>query len=473
MKKFIAILIAALMIIPLSTVFSTAAETNIAQGKSYTFTGKHVSSGTTSYPDTTGKELTDGVTGSKKEDCAYNKDHWVGLNWKGENTECTASTWDDNNTLSVNYITVDLGAAKNSLKKFVLYATQYSDSVNKPKKVEVLVSSDNNTFTPVGTAVEARVVDAEVAGKDNYGIYTYTVTPSAAASARYVKFKITAGGAWTHVSEVQVFQGEETNTSSTQTVKVPAETYSLITSDASKWQVGKCVSGDKTENATVSKSGNNIVISGSKELWPYAFYDIPAADQKKVKMSDFKLSYKFTVEGGKTNIILFCEGKKCDDNKCYVNDLTHLIVPDGQPGRDKVDNKYVDDLSPGTYEGTIDLSKLTIKEGELTQAGYITISSVKVFTVGGGKITIEKFALESIATKEVPVNSTSNSSSSTGGTTSNSSSSKSGSTSSTASANTSSKQVQAGDAGTAAFIIIAVVSLIGMSTVSIKKRRAR
>jgi hypothetical protein len=286
MKKLTAIFVAALMIIPLSLVFSTAAETNIAQGMSYTFTGKYVDTNNKCwYPDDTGNQLTDGVVGSAKEDCSYSKDLWVGLNWHGEGTECNSNTWNKDTTISVNYITVDLAAVKSSLTKFVLFATQYTDGVDRPKIVEVQVSNDGTNYSSVGTAVEALAVSAEVADKD-YGIYTYTVTPSTAASARYVKFKITAKGPWTHVSEVQVFQGETTNNSSTSsapTVQVPAETYPLISTDAAQWLTGECKVGDVTENATVTKSGDSIIVAGSQQYWPYAYYNIPSADQHKVK----------------------------------------------------------------------------------------------------------------------------------------------------------------------------------------------
>lgn len=465
-KKIIAVFVAALLVIPLFCIFTSAAETNIAQGKSYTFTGKYVDSNQkVLYPDASGKELTDGVMGSTKEDCAYSKDIWVGLNWKGENTECNSQSWNKDTTISINYITVDLAAVKSSLTRFVLYATQYSDGVDKPKSVEVFVSSDGNNYNSVGTATETKFVDAENSSNPTYGIYAYTVAPSTAASARYVKFKITHSGPWTHVSEVEVYQSDAptvSDTPSNPTVKVPKYSYSLITTDVSKWQTGKCVLGDKTEEAAVSKSGDSVVISGSKDLWPYAYYDIPEAEQHKVKISDFKLSYKFKVEGGKTNIILFCEGSKCLDNNNYVNDLTHIIVPDGQPGR----AAGSDDLESGTYEGTIDLSKLTIQNGSLKEEGYITISSVKVFTVGGGTITIEKFALESYETMDVPANSSS-SASSTSSQTSGSSSSKPSSSSS------SSGNTKVGDTGMAAFVIFSAVSLIGMTTVSLKKRRNR
>ncbi|HOJ48723.1 MAG TPA: discoidin domain-containing protein [Bacillota bacterium] len=473
-KKIIAVIVAALMIIPLCGVLSSAAETNIAQGKSYTYTGKYVDgSGKVLYPDATGKELTDGIMGSTKDDCSYLKDHWVGLNWKGENTECNSQTWNKDTTISINYITVDLASVQSSLTKFVLYATQFADGVDKPKSVEVFVSSNGTDYTSVGTATETKFVDAEVAGKPEYGIYAYTVTAATAASARYVKFKVTHGGAWTHVSEVEVYQSDapatSSSTSSVPTVKVPKETYSLITTDVSKWQTYQITVNDITEDAVVTTEGDAVVISGSQQLWPFAYYDIPEADQHKVKISDFKLVYKFKVEDGKANIILFCEGSKCLDNTNYISDLTHIIVPDGEPGR----AIGADDLQDGIYEGSIDLSALSLSAGSLKEEGYITISSVKVFTVGGGKVTIEKFALESYETVDVPGDPGSSSSTSSASSQTSSTSSAPTSTSSSAASGSSSGGTKVGDAGVAGMIILFAASLAGMTFVSLKKRRVK
>ena len=206
MKKIIAIILASLLVIPLGLVFVSAAETNIAAGKSYTFTGKYTNpeTGVVSYPDTDDKELTDGVIGTK-DDVGYGSPIWVGLNWKGENTIVNTEKWDET-TISINSITVDLGSVKDKLTRFVVYAEDCGSGINKPKSVKIYISNDGTNFTSVGTAAETLFVDAEIAANPTFGIYAYTVALTAAVEARYVKYEITHGGAWTFVSEVEVYQ---------------------------------------------------------------------------------------------------------------------------------------------------------------------------------------------------------------------------------------------------------------------------
>ena len=63
MKKIISVIITLLLVIPVSIFYSSAQETNIALGKSYSYTGTYVDEGVIMYPDTDRKELTDGIKG--------------------------------------------------------------------------------------------------------------------------------------------------------------------------------------------------------------------------------------------------------------------------------------------------------------------------------------------------------------------------------------------------------------------------
>jgi len=160
------------------------------------------------------------------------------------------------------------------------------------------------------------------------------------------------------------------------------------------------------------------------------------------------------VTGGNTNFILFSEGfKVMDANPLYIP-ITHFIVPDGDPRRS------TDNLLPGTYTGELNLSDLTLaNDGALLEAGKLTITGVKVYSCGGAIITINKLALESIATKIPDVSTPSTTSSAPSDTSSKASSSSNTST-----------PVKTGDGGMFGLVIFAVVALAGATTISSKKR---
>lgn len=254
MKKVITVILALSLIIPFGIFNISAVETNIAFGKSYTYTGTYVSGGKIVYPDTDEKELTDGVTG-EKEDIGFESPIWVGMNINGVN--------------AINYtnsIVVDLEKVENKLTKFVL-TTEACDGGITPPYVEVLVSDDNMNYDEVGSASSRMIEplnDFNVSSSsytsynsyssstsyqplytssssssyaessyeeystttsynssytesdnsyyndydesDYYGIYTCTVSLSGAISARYVKFVLNHQTNWAFVSEVEVYQ---------------------------------------------------------------------------------------------------------------------------------------------------------------------------------------------------------------------------------------------------------------------------
>ena len=138
---------------------------NVALGKPYTTTTESSSS----YIDTNGVELTDGGYGNE---AAY-----------------TASGWSGYLRPNVLGITVDLGELRVGLTSFRVVAfTQSKDGIEPPKSVTVSVSEDGKNYTPIGTANKAE---------------NYTVTLEEAVSARYIKYDVTAAGAWCFISEVE------------------------------------------------------------------------------------------------------------------------------------------------------------------------------------------------------------------------------------------------------------------------------
>ncbi len=453
MKKLIAFVLVAMLIIPLGLLFSTAEETNVAAGKDYTYTGQYYENEVLKYPDIGGVQLTDGVRGTK-DNISYLDEVWVGMSWGGEGSERNQTNWDEN-VIAKNFIVVDLGSVTDDLTRFSLFSVECAN-VPRVKGVEVLISDNNTDFTSVGSVSidnADMVVDLEDNDHPEYGIYEYSVSANEAKSARYVKFTITHKGGWAFASEVEVYQGSggTGDESSDDVSEVPVEVYSLISFNADDWLTGDATYNDKTESATVTKSGDAIVVSGSEELWPYGYYNI--AEPVEVNIADFELVYDFTVSGGKANIVLFCEGSTVEDNNNYINNLTHLMAEEGSEYRDE----GADDIKDGTYTGRIDLSDLDLENVELADDEKITISAVKVFTVGGGVITLNKFALES---KETVTPESSDPSEE-----------ESSQTSSEASSATSSEPVPTGDKGILTFAVIAVIALAGVSVAAVRKRR--
>ena len=183
---------------------SSREEENLAAGKSYTFTGIYRSPETNEahYSDNENYKLTDGVIGSVS-DIGYNSDIWVGLNWKGEGAFCEDTTWSAN-TIAINSITIDLESSED-VYLFSLFIEDVGSGIHKPKSVEVFISEDNINYTSIGSTQAKFIVEAKNYDNTSYGMYVYWLALSEAVTARYVKFVITHGGAWTFVSEVEIY----------------------------------------------------------------------------------------------------------------------------------------------------------------------------------------------------------------------------------------------------------------------------
>ncbi|OGO89697.1 MAG: hypothetical protein A2Y15_04420 [Clostridiales bacterium GWF2_36_10] len=450
MKKIIAIILTCLLVIPMGIIFSSAEETNVAADKSYTKLGDGYAT-EPKYADTDGKELTDGVIVTIKDDNNATGAEWVGFHnsLKG-GTETSGAAFYE--------VTIDLGAIEDNLIRFVTYSEHHwAYGIEAPTDVIISVSEDGATFTEAGSAaadvanlirIKADEDDEEKVGVSDV---IYTLNLNEGTRGRYVKFHITAGVAtnFTFINELEVYQGDSVAEESEESqVLEPAEAYSLIDFDETKWLVGDPVAN---ETATVTKSGNAIVVSGSVASYPYAYYNIETP--VTVNIDDFELVYDFTVSGdGSANIVLFCEGSTVEDNSNYISDLTHAIVEDGDPQRPNEG----DDIIDGTYTGKIKLSDLNLEHVTLLEEGKIQISAVKVYTVNGGVVTINKFAIESIATLEVSEDESEDESEDT--------SLEASSTDDTSST------PGTGDNGMIIFVVAAVISMISVFAFATKKR---
>ena len=144
---------------------------NYVAGRTYTKS----TSPSGSYPDTGSSELTDGNLGTGN----FQNDSWQGYSGLG-------STPLD--------VTVDLGSAKalGVAKSYFYHDTNYD--IYKPASVEILTSSDNSTYTSRGSS--------STGISEGSGRWRFDVNVD--VSARYVRFRITAGGTWLFPAEVAV-----------------------------------------------------------------------------------------------------------------------------------------------------------------------------------------------------------------------------------------------------------------------------
>ena len=166
---------------------SESTSSNVALGKDYTTSTLYPEGGSASYPDETGKTMTDGVNASFNG--TYSDPAFIGFN-KG------TSDYAANGYAS---ITVDLGK-KYDLDKFV---AKVASSLNKvsgitaPATVSVFVSNDNKTWTEAGSV---NPID-----NPTFSTVDATVTLDKAVCARYVQYRFVGSSNWIMVAEVEAY----------------------------------------------------------------------------------------------------------------------------------------------------------------------------------------------------------------------------------------------------------------------------
>ncbi|MBQ9849027.1 MAG: discoidin domain-containing protein, partial [Clostridia bacterium] len=212
MKKFLAVLLAAILVVPAAFMLISADEpVNVAEGKSYERSllyrqgGAEVEwnwsdSADIAYPDEDNKSLTDGVVAGDAS--AYGDVEWAGFHAK-------CPDYVEN---GYSYITVDLGAAYDLTKIAAYTGTKglgESAGITAPTSVEFLVSDDGENFTSVESVVPANAADKNCE----------EVATTVAASGRYVQVRI-AGKGWLFISEVMAFGTEKS-----EVAPEPAKTY--------------------------------------------------------------------------------------------------------------------------------------------------------------------------------------------------------------------------------------------------------
>lgn len=174
---------------------------------------------------------------------------------------------------------------------------------------------------------------------------------------------------------------------------VSAQSTSLLPEDASVWgsYAYEDANTGTTENAIVTIENGSTVIGGSKAGWPCAVYNMEEADWVTVPIEGNVLKYEFSVDTARTNIILFFKGDTPENYNGNSFTISRCFDPSFIIG--------TDDIMAGTYSGTIKLSDI-VEHTDFPAAAKndddtLTISGLKIFSVGGANITIKTFEIAS------------------------------------------------------------------------------
>jgi hypothetical protein len=146
---------------------------NLAKGKTYTASiAAHPN-----YPDTGGKELTDGIRGGST---------YADPAWQGRILQAPYS------------ITVDLAASESLSEVSIGCLQDLPTGVQLPQSVTFYVSEDNQNFTQIGSITKPGDVTA-----DNQTV-DYKITGLSGVTGRYVKVEINDAGSWSFIDELEV-----------------------------------------------------------------------------------------------------------------------------------------------------------------------------------------------------------------------------------------------------------------------------
>ena len=172
-------------------------------------------------------------------------------------------------------------------------------------------------------------------------------------------------------------------------IPVSAATTSLLPTDATAWK--SFSAGDNNENVNVKiDNGATIVTSTGTTSWPCAALSLGKAESYTVPIEGTSFEYDFTVANGKSNIMLFFNGGTPDvvigtDYARLVDCISNFGITDNS------------DVPVGTYTGTITLKDMTSSAGfpktSINADKTVTISGIKIYSVGGAVVTVNKLQL--------------------------------------------------------------------------------
>lgn len=267
MKKIAVLLMVLAFVVSVCMVVPSAASTNVAAGKTYTYTGQYKDNGVYKYPDNDTKtKLTDGEVADVSV-LGFSSTLWIGMNWLGDGANNGgAVVGGPAPTSASNKIVIDLGEVTSDLTKFSINTEEVGGAgIKIPKSVKVSISDTNGNFKNLGTAkknlVEAKPGANATTDKDN-GIYEFSLILSEATSGRYVCFTIDHSTAWVFISEAQVIKGDPgsdpTEESSEATVSnESSQTSSAAVSDTSSTATSSTTNSTVSGNESESQNPDN------------------------------------------------------------------------------------------------------------------------------------------------------------------------------------------------------------------------
>ena len=180
MKKFLAILLAALLVIPAVLVFSASAdEVLVSKGKSYAISG----SGTGyinlagQWPSKYDANLTDGSIANASADVKFGAESNQFAFYYSANADASLI----NAPEGIGTATIDLGEVTENIATYKAHVhTPGNNGIDCPDYIKVSVSSDNKTFTEIGEFTGLKDSTADP--------YWVSLTTEKGVSARYVRF---------------------------------------------------------------------------------------------------------------------------------------------------------------------------------------------------------------------------------------------------------------------------------------------
>ena len=187
MKKFIAILLAAMLVVPAMLAFAVSADeapANLALNKTYT-----IDTGNKTVDGTWNANITDG---NSEADFANNA-VWFGLNRTAHGEGESGSEYAS--------FTIDLGEKATIGSTKVNFGKELGWGIGVSEKIAISVSTDGENFTSVGEFATPAVEDKSSA----WGEFTFD-----AVEAQYVRYTMSfvPEKAWLFVNEVEIYAGE-------------------------------------------------------------------------------------------------------------------------------------------------------------------------------------------------------------------------------------------------------------------------
>ena len=297
------------------------------------------------YPDEDGVSLVDGVLPA--EGAAFGDAEWAGFNSKFPGYEPVGYHW----------ITFDLGESTDLAKFIVHYGTKaLSNGITAPTGISVFVSEDGENW---GEAIGSAVPE------NNEASVNESATIEAAATGRYVQFRITSNG-WAFISEVEVYNAgsEGGNTDPDEPVEPEENLEDLL-----KEFVGEANADAKLDlviDAPESyKAGDEITVTVSVKN---------ITSEIGIHLVKFELYYDFEK-------LVLTNDLDEEENNCVVC-FGEDVLPNGWSNFTKVNNDFNEENEEGTEvkplnDGVIYASALTEKD---TAKAAIKDDDVLVFT---------------------------------------------------------------------------------------------